>query len=201
MFQWSWWKISTTFICIHEDSNNTKDNNLGLSKSMASGAKESGFFPPGIPQSRQWEKYPNWFQHLPAETLLSLSENLEMSGAANRRCWRRDQALGNKQNRNKKKQTNWNHDIWYVHADGSITSNQAGWDFTVEQGTTNIHESSAVYKVKTSCLTIEAIIVMDTLHWITPRCSSQTSASVLSLSVKVKMENSKIACNNVWPQS
>ena len=79
----------------------------------------------------------------------------------------------------------------------SITSDQAGWDFTVEQGTANIHESSAVYKVKTSSLTI----VMDAFHWITPRCSSQTSASVLSHSVKAQMENSKIACSNVLPQS
>ena len=47
---------------------------------------------------------------------------------------------------------------------------------------------------------MEAIIVMDTLHWITPRCSSHTSASVLSHSVNVKMENCKIACNTVWPQ-
>ena len=85
-----------------------------------------------------------------------------------------------------------------LYADGSMTSDQAGWDFTVERGTTNIHESSAVYEVKTSSLTMEAIIVVDILHWITPRYFSQTNASVLSNSVKVKMENSKIACNNVF---
>ena len=122
---------------------------------------------------------------------------MEMS-AANRRCWRRDQALGKKK---KKKRTNWNHNIWYVYAEGSITSDQARWGFTVKQDTTNIHESSAVYKIKTSSLTVEAIVVVDTFYWITSRCFSQTSTSVLSHSVKVKMENSETACNNAWPQS
>ena len=181
MFQWSWWKISTTFIWIH------KRQQSGLKEVYGGWNKGVRFlFPSVISQTRQWKRYPNRFQHLPAETLLSLLEGLEMSGAANRRCWRRDQALAKK-----KKQTNWNHNIWYIYADGSITSDQAVCDFTVEQGTTNIHESSAVYRVKTSSLTMEAIIVMNTLHWITPRCSSQTSATVLSHSVKVKLENSE----------
>ena len=43
MFQWSWLKISTTFISIHEDSNNAKDSNLGWSKSMVGGTKKSVF--------------------------------------------------------------------------------------------------------------------------------------------------------------
>ena len=95
--------------------------------------------------------------------------------------------------KNKKKRRNEPTEITIsdVYADGSITSDQTGWDFTVELGTTNIHERSAVYKVKTSSLTLEAIIVMDTLRWITPRCSSQTSDSVLSHSVKVQMEIAK----------
>ena len=113
---------------------------------------------------------------------------------------REGEPAGTKKKKEKKKRTNWNHNIWYVYADGSITSDQAGWYSTVEQGTTNIHESSAAYKVKTYTHS-HIHIVMDTLHWITSRCSRQTSASVLSHSVKVKMENSKKACNNVWPQS
>ena len=93
MFRWSWWKISTTFTCIHEDSNNAKDSHLGWSKSMVSRPNESvvlfcSFL--RYTTFRQWERYPNRFQHLPAEALLSLSENLEMSGAANRWCWRRE---------------------------------------------------------------------------------------------------------------
>ena len=92
MFQWSWWKISTTFICIHEDSNNTNDSNLEWKQVYGGLNKEVRclFSLSGIPQTRQSERYPNWFQQLPAETLLSLSEDLEMSGAANRRCLRRE---------------------------------------------------------------------------------------------------------------
>ena len=77
----------------------------------------------------------------------------------------------------RKERSNRNHNIRYVYADGSITCDQAGWDFTVDEGTTSIHLSSAVYKVKTSSLTMEAKIVMGSLHWITPRFSSNATGS------------------------
>ena len=34
MFRWSWWKVCTIFIGIHEDVNDTKSSNVGCSKSM-----------------------------------------------------------------------------------------------------------------------------------------------------------------------
>ena len=88
-----------------------------------------------IPQTRQWKRYPNRFQHLPAETLLSLSENLEIPGAADRRCWRRDQALGKKKKKKEKKRkkkertkkrANWNHNIWYVYTEARLPVTKLG---------------------------------------------------------------------------
>ena len=70
-----------------------------------------------------------------------------------------------------------------------------------KQDATNINESSVVYKIKTSSLTMEANIVTDTLPRIPLRYYSQTIvASVPSHSVKIRMGNSKTACNNVWSQ-
>ena len=111
MFQWSWWKISTTFIYIHKDQI-TQKTAIWVEASLWWMEQRSpgffvcwfvlfcfSFFPSEIPQTRQWERYPNRVQHLPAETFPSLLENLEMSGTANRRCWHRDKALGWKKRR------------------------------------------------------------------------------------------------------
>ena len=42
-----------------------------------------------------------------------------------------------------------------VYTDGSITKDQTGWDFTVKQGVTTIHENSVANTVSTSSLTME----------------------------------------------
>ena len=37
------------------------------------------------------------------------------------------------------------HDACVVYTDGSVTTDQSGWGFTVKQGATTIHEDSAAY--------------------------------------------------------
>ena len=170
----------------------TQKSNLGGSKSMVGWTKESVFSP----------------RYTTNQAMECTHTDLNVPSLS-KKTWKCIVRSGKQAILTQRKQRsgswwkkNWDHNIWYVYPDGFITSDQAGWGFTVKQGTTNTRENSAVYKVKTSSLTMGAKTVMNNLHWITPRCSSQAvRASVLSHSVKIRMENSRIGCNNVWPQS
>ena len=50
--------------------------------------------------------------------------------------------------------------------DGSVTEDQTGWGFTVEQGVTTIHEDGAAYAVSTSSLTMVVEAVTHSLSWL-----------------------------------
>jgi len=54
-----------------------------------------------------------------------------------------------------------------MYTDGSVTKDQSGCGFTVEQGATNIHEDSAAYTVSASSLTMEVEAVNhSTFHFL-----------------------------------
>ena len=93
------------------------------------------------------------------KTLLSLSEDLEIY------CSERPTGEHDAQIKLLKKKGNELTDFTIsVYANGLVTNDQARWSFTVKQCVSNIHESSAVYKIKTSSLTMEAKVVTDTLQ-------------------------------------
>ena len=59
-----------------------------------------------------------------------------------------------------------------MYADGPVTlaQSQSGWDFTVKQGVTTIHEDSAAYMISTSSLTMKVeAAVIHALCWIASR--------------------------------
>ena len=62
---------------------------------------------------------------------------------------------------------------------GSVTKDQSGWDFTVKQGATTIHEDNAAYTVSTSSLTMQLEAVTHALRWIAPRGDNQTIQAIL----------------------
>ena len=59
--------------------------------------------------------------------------------------------------------------------DGSVTKDQSGWGFTVNQGATTIDEDNAAYTVSTSSLTMELEAVTHDLRWIASRGDSRTT--------------------------
>jgi len=74
-----------------------------------------------------------------------------------------------------------------VYTDGSVTKDQSGWGFTVEQADTTIHEDSAACTVSTSSLTME----VDALtRLFSSRGDSQTThAIILTESVSFLQKN------------
>lgn len=62
-----------------------------------------------------------------------------------------------------KKRTNRNYNP-IVYTDGSVTKDQAGWDFTVMQGATTFHKSRAVYKDTMSTLTSKVKTINCTVY-------------------------------------
>ena len=78
-----------------------------------------------------------------------------------------------------------------MYPDGSVTKDQSGWDFAVEQRATTIHEDSAAYTVAACSLTVEVEAVTYALRWTASRGDSQTTHAVIltdpmSLLQKVK---------------
>ena len=70
-----------------------------------------------------------------------------------------------------------------AYTDGSVTKDQSGWCFTVEQGATTIHEYSAAYTVSTSSLTMEAEAATHALRCNGSRVDSRTTHAII---LKVK---------------
>ena len=69
---------------------------------------------------------------------------------------------------------------------------QSGWGFTVNQGSTTIHEDSAAYEAPSPSLTLEMEAVTHALCWIASRDDNQTTHAIIlthSMSLLQKMKS------------
>ena len=108
-------------------------------------------------QTKEWERYPNWFQYL-YETFLP--KNLR------KRC--QEWPAGRTEPQIKLLIQEPQGVTGYT--DGSVTKDQSGWGFTGKKGATTIHEDCAAYTISTSSLTMEVEAVTHALQWIATRC-------------------------------
>ena len=131
-----------------------------------------------LKQNKEWEKYPNRFQHL-YETLLP--ENL------GRHCREWPAGKADSEIRHLVQENSKPQDL-IVYTDGSVTKDQSGWGFTVKQGATTIHEDSAACEVSTSSLTMEMEAVTHALRWIASRGDSHAIILTDSMSLLQKVE-------------
>ena len=98
-----------------------------------------------LKQTKEWERYPNRFRCLYKKLL---PENL------GKHC--REWPAGKIESEIKLlAQENSRPQDPIVYIDGSVTKDQSWWGFTVEQGSTTIHEDSAAYTVSISSLTMK----------------------------------------------
>ena len=134
-----------------------------------------------LEQIKEWERYPNRQRRL-SETFLP--ENLLMDC----RKW----PAGKTESEIKLLiQENSKPQDLIVYTDGSVTKDQSGWGFTVEQGATTIHEDIAVYAVSTASMRMEEEAVTHALGWIASSVDSWNTHAVIftdSLSLLPKSE-------------
>ena len=156
---------------LHGAVRNTKGCRLGWCKSwmgQAEGPALQVWQLTELKQTQEWQRDPKWF-HL-CDTLLP--ENL------GEHCW--EWPAGKMES--EIKLLTWGNSKLQdltVYTDGSVTKDQSGWGFTVEQGAATIHEDSAAYTVSTSSLTMEVEAVTHALRWIALRGDSQTTHVVI----------------------
>ena len=70
------------------------------------------------------------------------------------------------------------HDI-VIYADGSVTRNRSGWEFTFKQGGRTVHEDSGAHRVTTSSLTMEVEAVTHAIHWLASQRHAQITHAVI----------------------
>ena len=116
VFQWSWWKISTTFICTHEDSTNAKEQS-GFKQVYGGWNKAVRFFLSlGYTTNQAMGKVPK-----PISTSARRDTPVTVGKLGNVRSGK--QAMLTQR---KKKRTNWNHSIWSIYADARLPVTKLG---------------------------------------------------------------------------
>ena len=138
--------VENPYIPLHEAMKDAKGCSLGRGTSWM-GHTEGSILQARqlteFEQTKEWEWYPDWFQHL-CETLLPESlGRLCQKWPAGETDW--EIVLFHPRKRQTTKISKCT-----VQIDGAVTKNRSGWGSAVKQGVTMIHEDSAVYTVSTS---------------------------------------------------
>ena len=123
-----------------------------------------------LKQTKEWDRCPNRLRHR-YKTLLP--ENLGKHCAKNGQQAKRSQEVKFLIQKDSKPQD------FIVYIEGSVTKDQSGWDFTVKQGATTIHEDSTAYTVSSSSLTMEGEIVTHGICWIASKDDSRTTHAII----------------------